>query len=228
MGYIEEFVKTHTNENNGYGYGYGDGSGSGYGNGSGNGSGYGDGNGSGYGDGSGNGSGYGGGYGGGGGYGHGGGSGSGYGRDVGDGYGCDDGSGYCGGNGYSDDSIYNSGYNEDIKSFNGKIVYYIDNISTIITKVKGNVAKGFILNNDLTTTPCYVIKSDNFFAHGATLAEARKALRDKLFEDMDENERIDAFLNEFNLTDKYPAKEFFDWHNKLTGSCEMGRKAFVK
>ena len=26
---------------------------------------------------------------------------------------------------------------------------------------------------------------------------------------------------------KYPNEEFFVWHNRLTGSCEMGRKAFA-
>ena len=26
---------------------------------------------------------------------------------------------------------------------------------------------------------------------------------------------------------KYPAKDFFIWHNRLTGSCEMGRKSFA-
>lgn len=140
----------------------------------------------------------------------------GYGMGSGDGAGCSSGKGY------------GNGYNRDIKSFNGKTVCYIDNIPTIIIKVKRDVAKGFILNEDLTTTPCYVIKSDNTFAHGKTLAEAREALRDKLFENMDEDERIDAFLDEFNLTDKYPAKEFFDWHNKLTESCKQGRETFVK
>jgi hypothetical protein len=27
---------------------------------------------------------------------------------------------------------------------------------------------------------------------------------------------------------KYPAAKFYDWHNKLTGSCKMGRDSFVK
>ena len=36
------------------------------------------------------------------------------------------------------------------------------------------------------------------------------------------------FTERFKLDKTYPAKEFYIWHNKLTGSCEMGRKAFVK
>lgn len=27
---------------------------------------------------------------------------------------------------------------------------------------------------------------------------------------------------------KYPAREFYDWHHKLTGSCEFGRKSFAQ
>ncbi|HIT69650.1 MAG TPA: hypothetical protein IAC36_07100 [Candidatus Aphodomonas merdavium] len=41
-------------------------------------------------------------------------------------------------------------------------------------------------------------------------------------------ERIQAFLAEFKPGINYPAKEFYDWHHRLTGSCEMGRKAFAK
>lgn len=167
-------------------------------------------------------------FGGGGGYsfgsGDGSGNSSGFGRSDSCGHGGGDGCGYGGSRGDGD----GGGYNKDIKSFNGNPVYYIDGISTIIAKVRKNVARGFILNNDLTTTPCYIIKQNNLFAHGKTLAKAREALRDKLFENMDEEERIDAFLDEFNLIDKYPAMKFFEWHNKLTGSCELGRKAFVK
>jgi hypothetical protein len=53
-------------------------------------------------------------------------------------------------------------------------------------------------------------------------------LQDKLFEDMPEEERIEQFVKEFELDKAYPNKLFFDWHHKLTGSCEQGRKAFVK
>lgn len=26
---------------------------------------------------------------------------------------------------------------------------------------------------------------------------------------------------------KYPAMDFYSWHHRLTGSCEMGRKSFA-
>ena len=186
------------------------------------------GSGSGYGDGSGDGSGYGSGSGYGFGYGSGSGSGSGYGDGSGDGsgYGSGSGSGY--GDGSGDGSGYGSGYGDEIKSFCGEAVYRVDGVNTLIRSVRGNVAHGAMLNSDLTLTPCYIVKQDNTFAHGETLREAMEALRDKLFEDMPEDERIDAFLQETDREKAYPTQYFYDWHHRLTGSCDMGRKQFAR
>lgn len=76
--------------------------------------------------------------------------------------------------------------------------------------------------------PCYIVKQDNVFAHGETLREAMEALRDKLFEDMPEDERIDTFLRETDREKAYPTQYFYDWHHRLTGSCDMGRKQFAR
>lgn len=114
-----------------------------------------------------------------------------------------------------------------VKSFIGQTVYTIDDLQTLIDHVHGNIAKGAILNSDLTTTPCYIIKNGNLFAHGETLRDAQEALLEKQFECMDEYERIEAFLNEIDLEKRYPTAVFFDWHHRLTGSCEMGRKVFA-
>ena len=84
------------------------------------------------------------------------------------------------------------------------------------------------MNNDLTTENCFIAKGQNKFAHGKTFAEAQKALQDKIFDDMDPEEKIDLFLEEFKLDVKYPAKIFYEWHHKLTGSCEFGRNAFIR
>ena len=181
-----------------YGSGSGDGSGYGYGYGSGSGSGYGDGYGDGYGS----------------GYGSGDGSGDGYGSGSGSGYGSGD--GYGAGSGYG------------IKRFNRETVYQIDGVNTLIRSVRGNTAHGAIVNVDLTLTSCYIVKQDNIFAHGETLREAMEALRDKLFEDMPEDERIDAFLRETDRKKAYPTQYFYDWHHRLTGSCDMGRKQFAR
>nr|DAJ85479.1 MAG TPA: hypothetical protein [Caudoviricetes sp.] len=194
----------------GYGYGYGYGYGSGYGDGYGDGDGDGDGSG----DGSGSGSGYGDGYGSGYGYGYGDGSGSG--GCSGDGYGSGDGSGY----GYGDGS--------GVKSLNGEIVVLVDEVPTIIRSICGNVARGAIVQGDLTLRDCWIVKQDGFFAHGDTLRGAMEAMRVKLMEDMPEDERIDAFLRETDRKKPYPAQYFYDWHHRLTGSCDMGRKAFAK
>lgn len=90
-----------------------------------------------------------------------------------------------------------------------------------------NVAKGYILNDDLTLEPCYIAKGNNLFSHGATLKEATDALQDKIFQYSDPEEKIDTFLSEVEYDKKYPAKFFYDWHHRLTGSCEMGRKDFA-
>ena len=143
-------------------------------------------------------------------------SGSGY------GYGSGDGSGY--GSGYGD------GYGKGcgLKSISGKKIYMVDGIATTISHIHGNTAKGTIVNNDLTETPCYIVKEGKYFAHGKTLAEAHAALQDKLFEDMPVEERIAAFWECHKKGVKYPTKDFFEWHHKLTGSCLMGRQQFAK
>ena len=90
------------------------------------------------------------------------------------------------------------------------------------------MAKGEIVNSDLTTTPCFIVKQDGNFAHGGTLADAMSALRDKLFEDMPEEERISAFIAEHRLGVPYPCRDLYDWHHRLTGSCDMGRAQFAR
>ena len=160
--------------------------------------------GSGYGEGSGYGS----------GYGDGSGSGSGYGSGYGDGYG----SGY--GYGYGDGS--------GIKSVNHHPIFFVDGVPTVFHKIRGNIAKCSILQKDLSFEPCFVVKGNNPFAHGATLREAQEALQEKLFEDMPEEERIRLFVESHEDGKVYPNQDFFEWHNKLTGSCLMGREQFAR
>jgi hypothetical protein len=195
---IKEFLAARSGDGDGYGYGSGDG----YGYGSGTGYGSGDG----YDDGSGDGSGYGTGYG------------------SGDGY--DDGSGYGYGTGYGASS--GSGSGSGIKKYDGEDVHMIDGVQTIITAVHGNIAKGTILQKDLTLTPCFMAKVDGFFAHGETPRAAVEAARDKAFEGLPQEKRITAFLNAIKPNTAYPVMTLYDWHHRLTGSCEAGRKAFAK
>ena len=145
-------------------------------------------------------------------------------NDNGYGYGYSDGSGY----GYGYGSGYGYGYVDGIKAFSGEEVYYIDGVQTVITHIKGAVAKGHILNSDFTLTPCFVVKGHGYFAHGKTLREAQEALTSKIFEGMDAEEAIEAFVEKFKKGKRYPGTDFFEWHHYLTGSCLMGRESFVK
>ena len=148
--------------------------------------------------------------------------GSGYGYGSGDGYGSGYGSGDGSGSGYGD------GSGDGIKKYDGEDVHMIDGVQTIITAVHGNIAKGFILQGDLTLTPCFIAKVEDCFAHGETVRQAVTDARDKAFEDMPQEERITAFLNAIKPNTAYPVMTLYDWHHRLTGSCEAGRKAFAK
>ena len=196
----------------------------------------------GYGCGSGKGTDYGSGYGGGDGYGDGRGCGSGYCHHYGFGYICGDGVGngsdsgygygYGSGNGNGDcnESGEGSGISVmNIKTFNGHIIDYIDSIPTIITHIHNNVAIGFIIGFDMTLIPCYVAKAGNSFAHAKTLKDAVKDAEAKEIGEMPIEERIEKFIEVFgSLNSEHTGKEFYDWHNILTGSCRMGRDKFCE
>jgi hypothetical protein len=182
--------------------GSGNGNGYSYGEGNGNGNGYCNGNG--YGNGSGN------GYGSGDGEGNGNGYGYGYGDGEGNGYGLGDGEG----NGYG------------IKSINGNNVHRIDDLQTVIYSAKGNVARGAILNGDLTLSPCYVFRVDNCFAHGETVKKAYQDALNKAIQAKPIEERIASFLAEMSKG-KHPASKWGEWHGIITGSCSMGRSNFM-
>ena len=87
---------------------------------------------------------------------------------------------------------------------------------------------GDILLKDLTLKKCYIAKGGGEFAHGETLRAAQEALENKLMQRMPVEERMQKFLETFAPGQKYPARQFYAWHNTLTGSCEMGRKEFAR
>ena len=160
------------------------------------------------------------GYGDGNGYGYGNGNGYGYGNGNGYGDGDGDGNGYGNGNGYGDGN--------GIKSINGYDIYRVDDTPTIFTHIHGNIAKGYILEQNVILKPCYIVKGNGYFAHGETLKEAQSALEEKILDDMDIEEKIELFKEKFpDVNEKYPVKDFYQWHHNLTGSCEMGRKSFA-
>ncbi len=156
----------------------------------------------------------------------GGGCGYGYGNGDGTGSGCGYGNGTGGGCGYGYGNGY--GYCDGIKSFNGLRVVEVDGLETIITSVHKGIAKGFILQADMTLKPCYIAKGNNMFAHGDTIKEAVISLENKVFANLDVEERILAFKEAFKPDIKYSNKDFYEWHGRLTGSCEIGRSQFAK
>lgn len=154
------------------------------------------------------------------------GSASGYASGSGVGFGYADGSGCADAPGVS----YGGGFGSacDIKSYINKPVCRIDDMPTIIQSIRGNIAKCLILKPDLTTTPCFVVKVGNCFAHGNTIGEAFLDAQAKHFNELPEDERLQAFIDAHKWGVEYPDKDFCDWHNKLTGSCKMGRDMFAK
>jgi hypothetical protein len=150
------------------------------------------------------------------GYGDGSGDGDGYGYGSGDGY------------GYGDGSGYGDGYGYGVKAVKRNKVYMVDNTITIFKSIRGNVAKGYILQSDLQLKSCFIVKENNKFAHGDTLRDAFTSLQEKLYDDSTEEERIEAFKKKFPEYDvKYDNGDLFTYHHVLTGSCRMGREAFV-
>ena len=123
----------------------------------------------------------------------------------------------------------NRPFGNSIKKFNNQIVREIDYIPTIIEYINGNYAKGYILNEDLSTTPCFIAKCGHYFAHGKTLAKARKDAQIKYEENLSIEERIELFNVKYPSNDEpIDGKELFDYHHILTGSCLLGRQSFCK
>ena len=156
------------------------------------------------------------------------GSGSGYNSASGSGS-ADASGGSCSG-GFCDASGYGGSYSVvfGIKSYVRNPVHYIDAIPTIIQSIRGNIAKCLILKPELTTTPCFVVKVGNCFAHGNTIKEALTDAQAKHFNELPEDERLQAFADAHEWGVEYPDKDFYDWHSILTGSCKMGRDVFAK
>lgn len=130
--------------------------------------------------------------------------------------------------GYNIEFVLSSYVVYDTKAINGYEVHRIDNIPTILTSIRGNVAQGFVVQSDFQLKPCYVVKENNEFAHGETLRDAFDSLQEKLYNGSTSEERIEAFKKKFPEYDvKYDNKDLFTYHHVLTGSCRMGRETFV-
>ena len=159
------------------------------------------------------------------------GDGDGYGDGSGDGYGSGSGSGY-GSIKTNTANDYRKGFLEkqihSFKSFNGKPVYYIDDIPCIFLSIVNNVAKVLVIKDDMTTEKMYVAKSGNLFAHGESKEDAIDAVQEKFFSSLSFEAKKEEFINLFKKDGVYPARHFFEWHHHLTGSCKSGRMMFVE
>jgi hypothetical protein len=131
------------------------------------------------------------------------------------------------GDGYGDG--YGDGSGFILRKHNSSFVHYIDKAATVITKIRQNVARGYIIGDDMQLSPCFIAKNDHgIFAHGKTAKEAVQALADKIFAQLNITEKITQFKKLFVADRKYPVSYFYNWHYILTGSCEYGRAEFCR
>ncbi len=157
------------------------------------------------------------------------GQGAGEGASIGFGYGRGEGAGSGHNNGNGNGFDNSADYNKDITFINGYPIHIVDYLFTIIYQIHGNYAKGAILNEDLTPTPCFIARVDNCFAHGETLHDAVRDAQAKALNHAPVETRIQRFVQKYPDPDKpVPFTELFDWHNILTGSCRLGRNHFVE
>ena len=113
--------------------------------------------------------------------------------------------------------------------FCGERVWYIDGVPTLVDRVRRNAARCRIINDDFTTTQCYVARVGNYWAHGDSLRKAFEDAQAKVLKDSPVEDRIASFKVEFpKLSATAKCSEFYRWHHILTGSCTMGRNEFVK
>ncbi|MBQ2499152.1 MAG: hypothetical protein II523_03960, partial [Bacteroidales bacterium] len=129
-----------------------------------------------------------------------------------------------GGYGYG----YGDGDGYGIKEFDGSKLYTIDSTPTAITAVHGSYAEGFTIRHNSQKVLCYIARVGDFFAHGATLKDARRDAQQKFDDNLPTEEKIRRFLAFCAGKDYIPAADLFQWHHTLTGSCEMGRREFCK
>ena len=81
----------------------------------------------------------------------------------------------------------------------------------------------------MTFRPCFIARVGNSFAHGKTLKEARKDAESKELSNLPPEERVEMFLEAYpDKKAEILAKELFEWHHILTGSCLFGRQQFCK
>ena len=104
----------------------------------------------------------------------------------------------------------------------------VDNVPTIITNIRGDIAEGYTLRNNVESVPCYIAKVGDYLAHGATTHEALQSAQEKYDGSRPLSERIaDTTAKYPTLDTVVPHKELYALHHTLTGSCKFGRDEFA-
>lgn len=116
-----------------------------------------------------------------------------------------------------------------IKKVGDDNIYDIDGVPTAIDHIRGNIAKCRILQADMTWRPCFVVRIGDNYAHGVTIHDAQRDAMKKHMQSSSIEERLQMFKDSFpDYDEPVHAKELFDWHNVLTGSCLFGRQQWCK
>lgn len=122
-----------------------------------------------------------------------------------------------------------NGNGNGVSNINGMSVNMVDDVPTIITAVRGNIAQGYILRDNVILKPCYIAKVGDWFAHGKTAHEAYRDALAKALSNEPVEKRIARVIAKYPTLDtEVSHKELFALHNILTGSCEFGRREFAK
>jgi hypothetical protein len=104
----------------------------------------------------------------------------------------------------------------------------VDEVDTLIDSVKGNVARGHIVNSDFSLSKTFIAKVGGSFAHGETIEKAMSDATRKHLEDASTEERVDEFLKQFDGAADYSAEELMEGYRLLSGACEQGCLSFMK
>lgn len=164
------------------------------------------------------------------------GNGDGTGNGSGNGFGIGDGMGDCYGgllgSGYGNGS--GNGMEDDgdllsITRVGDNTIYNINGAPIAIDNIKGNIAKGRILNDDMTFTDCWIVREGNCIEYGKDLHETHKAAQRESAIQLPKEERLKMFVQRFPSPDEMiPIKELYNWHHVLTGACKYWSKEWCK
>lgn len=121
--------------------------------------------------------------------------------------------------------------NVEYTAHNGKLfeVDRTDGIFSIILEERKGVKK-LLLNREssIKRREIYLISKNGLSAHGDTLKLAKEALEKKILNSKEWIDNINLFIEFCKNKEVILNSDLFDWHFKITGSCELGRRQFCE